>query len=98
MYQKFIITDEGSLRFGVVYQHRELLDPGEDASNGGGLWLLDEERRCILLYGRSFDFGGPDFTNLKKIEWGSLHGRIWPLFYLPCWPSLDPMEPVYAHP
>ena len=30
MYQKFIITHEGVLRFGNVYQHRELLRWDED--------------------------------------------------------------------
>lgn len=95
MYQKFIITDSGHLRFGQVYLHRELLDPGEDCT-GGGLWKIDEERRCILLFGRSFDFGGPDFSIVHEIEWGSLHRSPMPLFYVPHYPALDPMEPVYA--
>lgn len=93
MYQKFIITDEGVLRFGNVYLHRDLLRMGEDASNGGGLWTIDEERRCVLLYGRSFDFGGPDFAELRRIEWGRVSPM--PLFYLPHWPSQSTMEPVF---
>lgn len=98
MYQKFIITDDGVMRFGDVYLHRDLLEPGEDVSNGGGLWLLDEPSRSIILYGRSFEYGGPDFTALRKIDWNGVGGRIWPLFYYPHWPSRDTAERVFAHP
>ena len=41
MYQKFIITQDGVLRFGNVYQHRELLKWGETCPHGGGLWKRD---------------------------------------------------------
>jgi len=91
MYQKFVITDDGVLRFGNVYMHRDLLHPGEDAT-GGGLWQIDDSIGAILLYGRSFDFGGPDFSLLRRIEWGSLSPMA--LLYVPHWPSREPMEPV----
>lgn len=96
MYQKFIITDDGHLRFGQVYLHRELLAPGEECT-GGGLWRIDEAKRCVILYGRSFDFGGPDFSEIHEIEWGSLHHNPIPLFYAPHFPALEPLEPVFAH-
>lgn len=96
MYQKFIITDSGVLRFGHVYLHRELLDIGEECPYGGGLWKIDEARACILLYGRSFDFGGPDFNRVRRIDWSGLCGKPRPLFYLPHWPNEEVMEPVYA--
>lgn len=35
MYQKFIITQDGELRFGHVYLHRDLLHPGESCPYGG---------------------------------------------------------------
>ena len=44
MYQKFIITQDGVLRFGNVYQHCELLKWGETCPYGGGLWKRDEAR------------------------------------------------------
>lgn len=63
MYQKFIITQDGELRFGHVYLHRDLLHPGESCPYGGGVWKVDEARHAILLFGRSFDFGHLTFTN-----------------------------------
>lgn len=98
MYQKFIITGEGVLRFGNVYQHRELLQRGEECPYGGGLWKVDEARRAILLYGRSFAFGPPSFEQVRRIEWGGLGGSPHPLFYLPRWPSEENLIPVYSNP
>ena len=63
MYQKFIINQDGVLKFGRVYLHRDLLSQGEECPYGGGLWKIDEGRGAILLYGRSFDFGAPDFVD-----------------------------------
>lgn len=96
MYQKFIITQKGVLRFGNVYLHRDLLHNDEQCEYGGGLWKLDKERNAILLYGRSFDFGSPCFQYVRSIEWNGLGGHVYPLFYVPNWPSEDRLEPVYA--
>ena len=71
MYQKFIINQDGVLKFGNVYLHRYLLDKGERCPYGGGLWKIDEKRGAILLYGRSFDFGLPDFDFLRSVDWSS---------------------------
>ena len=49
MYQKFIITQDGVLKFGKVYQHVDLLDWGEECPYGGGLWKKDEGRRAICF-------------------------------------------------
>lgn len=98
MYPKFIITDEGVLRFGHVYLHRDLLQPGEDASYGGGLWKCDEARGAILLYGRSFDFGRPDFNHIRRIDWNGLGGTPRPLFFVPNWPQEDRLEPIFISP
>lgn len=98
MYQKFIITQDGVLKFGRVYLHRDLLSQGEECTHGGGLWKIDEGRRAILLYGRSFDFGTPDFACVRRIEWSGIGGQPLPLFFLPHWPAEDLLLPVYATP
>lgn len=97
MYQKFIITQEGVLKFGNVYQHRELLDWHEECLYGGGLWKIDRSRNVILLYGRSFAFGAPDFNHVTRIAWSGVGGTPYPLFYLPNWPEEDTLIPVYAN-
>ena len=74
MFQKFIINRDGVLKFGHVYLHRDMLAPGEQCTYGGGLWKIDEGRGAIVLYGRSFDFGPPDFDYVKKIDWTGLGG------------------------
>ena len=79
MYQKFIINQDGVLKFGNVYLHRYLLDKGERCPYGGGLWKIDEKRGAILLYGRSFDFGRPDFDFLRSVDWSFLGGNEHPL-------------------
>lgn len=96
MYQKFIITLDGVLKFGKVYQHVDLLDWGEECPYGGGLWKKDECRRAILLYGRSFAFGTPDFNQVRRIDWRGVGGTPSPLFFVPHWPNEDLLEPVYV--
>ena len=96
MYQKFIINQDGVLKFGHVYLHRDLLKHGEKCIYGGGLWKIDENRGAIMLYGRSFDFGVPDFDYLKQIDWSGVGGNPHPLLFLPNWPDEDIVEPVYA--
>ena len=98
MYQKFIITGDGHLRFGRVYLHRDLLKHGEKCVYGGGLWNIDEGRGVIILYGRSFDFGPPDFDYVRVIEWGAFGGKPHPLFHQPHWPNDDTLIPVFAKP
>lgn len=98
MYQKFIITQDGVLKFGHVYMHRDLQGIGERCVWGGGLWKVDHGRDAILLYGRSFDFGPPELEHVRRIDWSGVGGRPVPLFYLPHWPDEDVMVPVYARP
>ena len=76
MFQKFIINRDGVLKFGRVYLHRDMLSPGEQCTYGGGLWKIDEGRGAIVLYGRSFDFGPPDFDFVKLIDWTGLGGTL----------------------
>jgi hypothetical protein len=96
MYQKFIINQDGVLRFGHVYLHRDLLEAGERCVYGGGLWKIDESRGAILMFGRSFDFGAPDFDYVRRIEWSGIGGKPVPLFFVPNWPDEDILLPVYT--
>ena len=81
MFQKFIINRDGVLKFGHVYLHRDMLAPGEQCTYGGRQWKIDEGRGAIVLYGRSFDFGPPDFDYVKKIDWT---GQGWAGLLVPC--------------
>lgn len=95
MYQKFVIDSDGTLIFGHVYLHRDLLGShGGSTPHGGGLWKVDDRRGAVLLYGRSFDFGRPDFSAVRSIDWQSLGLKPLPLFYLPRWPDESCMVPV----
>ncbi len=96
MFQKFIINQDGVLRFGHVYLHRDMLASDERCVYGGGLWKIDEGRGAILLYGRSFDFGPPDFDYVRRIEWSVIGGKPIPLFFLPNWPDEETLVPVYV--
>lgn len=96
MAQKFIISEGGTLRFGDVHLHRDLFQIGEDTCYGGGFWTIDHSRNAIILHGRSFDFGGPDFGRILRIDWCGIGGHPRPLFYAPYHPSLDLLEPVFV--
>ena len=97
MYQKFIINQDGELLFGKVYQHRELLRRVDSCPYGGGLWLLDEQRGAVLLFGRSFAFGPPCFENVTSIDWEGIGCAPCPLFFLPDWPHGERLVPVAAN-
>ncbi len=98
MFRKFIITQDGVLKFGHVYLHRDLQGQGERCVWGGGLWEADDAIGAIVLYGRSFDFGPPEFDHVRRIDWSGVGGRPVPLFHLPHWPDREEMVPVFAHP
>ena len=94
MYQKFIINQDGVLKFGNVYLHKDLLSHREKCIYGGGLWKIDHSRNAILLYGRSFDFGPPDFSYVKRIDWSGVGGTPQSLLYLPQWPDETIVQPI----
>lgn len=96
MYQKFIITDDGVLKFGNVYHHRNLLRWDEECRYGGGLWRIDETRGIVILYGRSFEFGAPSFECVRYINWDGIDGVERPVFYQPHWPYDETLIPVRA--
>ncbi len=95
MYNKFIIRLDGTLIFGNVYLHRDLLPLHDSTCYGGGLWEVDHERHCIVLFGRSFDFGPPDFSQLRRIDLASCPKRDgYPIFYRRTWLGEEILEPV----
>ena len=96
MYQKFIITDDGELRFGNVYHHRNLLRWDESCHYGGGLWRIDKARGAVVLYGRSFEFGAPSFDGLRCVNWDGIDGKERPLFYQSHWPYDESLQPIVA--
>ncbi len=63
---KFIITSEGYFRLGMVNQHRDLLEPG-DQCIGGGYYRFDYTSNCIILDGFSYDYGKPRWHLLDKL-------------------------------
>lgn len=87
--QKFVITLDGELRFGDVKLHKNLLPWGDDACFGGGLWKIGGNGAWIELYGYSYDFGAPDFNQVKRIDWMGIGGIPVRLCYLPNYPDSD---------
>ncbi len=95
MYNKFIITLDGEIKFGNVFLHKDLLPQGEHICHGGGLWKIDNQRGCILLYGRSFEFGPPDFEFAKRINKTEFPGSLgYPMFYTRGWADETVLEPI----
>lgn len=95
MYQKFIITLDGRLLLGKVFLHRDLLPDGECTCHGGGLWKIDEERGCVILFGRSFGFGLPDFEYVKSVDYEATGYREYPIFYQRHFAEEEILEPVW---
>lgn len=68
--------------FGDVGLHRDLLPAGDDTFHGGGFWNIDNQRGIIILSGRSFDFGAPEFSYLRSINRDTAPGCLgYPIFY-----------------
>lgn len=101
MAQKFIVSENGELRFGDVHLHRDLMTWGEDSCWGGGFWRvcpsLTDNSPIVILYGQSYDYGGADFARIRRIRWQGSGTSPCPLYYAPHYPNLDTLEPVFAH-
>lgn len=93
--QKFIISESGRMIFGDVNRHRDLIPWGESTCHGGGFWKIDHQRGCILLYGRSFDFGAPEFSYLRSIDNTCIPGSLgYPIFYHREFAGEEILEPI----
>ncbi len=72
MHPKFILVSEpgspllGTLVYGKVGQHKELVQ-GYVKVHGGGWYLKDDEKKTMLLYGSSGDYGAPRLSFLNRI-------------------------------
>lgn len=58
---KFILTNTGHFRMGMVELHKDLLQPGE-MCYGGGYYEFDFVGNRLILTGRSYDFGEPKWN------------------------------------
>ena len=63
---QFIITLDGYFRLGMVYQHKDLLQAG-DQCIGGGYYRFDYVSNRIILDRSSYDFGKPKLTYALSI-------------------------------
>ena len=90
--QKFVITLDGELRFGDVNRHKDLLPYGDNDCHGGGFWQISKGGMSIDLYGRSYDYGGPDFSMINCVDWTGIGGKPISLIYYPNYPDLDNPE------
>lgn len=64
---KFIITQDGYFRLGMVCQHKDLLQPGEYCI-GGGYYRFDYVSNRIVLDRSSYDFGRPKWHLLDSLK------------------------------
>ena len=76
---KFIITMDGHFRLGMVYQHEDLLKPG-DQCIGGGYYSMDFLSNRLLLDRSSYDFGLPRWHYLDVLKVPSMY-RGWRIVY-----------------
>ena len=72
MHPKFLIVAspdnprEGRLAYGRVCSHRELIE-GHVRVHGGGWYDKDDDKKTMLLYGSSGDYGDPRLDFLNRI-------------------------------
>jgi len=87
MNPKFLLLSDpqtpliGTFVYGMVCQHKELIS-GYQKTHGGGWYHKDDQRKIMTLYGRSGDYGDPDFRFLDRIP-SELQGYTF--VYSPDW-------------
>ena len=72
---KFIITLDGYFRLGMVYQHKDLLQAG-DQCIGGGYYRFDYVSNRIILDRSSYDFGKPKWHLLDTLKVPSVYRNL----------------------
>lgn len=64
-FNKFVLVErkDGSaeIRLACVENHCDMLDKGETCL-GGGLFKVNKERKQVVMWDKSFDFGYPKFA------------------------------------
>ena len=66
-YPKFILTQDGHIRLGMVTLHRHLLEAG-DYCMGGGYWTINHMTREVELSGASSDYGPPQWRRITRLH------------------------------
>ena len=68
---KFVLIDRGNdtteIRFGCVEMHSDLVS-GNEKCTGGGMYAVRKDRKQILLYDKSYDYGYPHFGGRTVID------------------------------
>ena len=64
---KYIISDRGHLRLGMVTLHRDLLLAHEQCL-GGGFYEFDYVGNRLILSGKSFDYGPPRWGKIEVLK------------------------------
>ena len=77
---KFIITMKGHFRLGMVYQHKDLLKPG-DSCLGGGYYQFDYASNRIILDRSSYDYGKPRWHLLESLKVPSAYRGMRLVYY-----------------
>jgi len=80
---KFIITNGGVLRLGMVTLHRDLLMAHEDCL-GGGFYEFDYASGILVLSGKSFDYGPPRWSKIDVLHVSEAY-RGTPVIYRDRW-------------
>ena len=65
-YPKFILTQDGHIRLGMVMLHRHLIEAG-DVCLGGGYWRVNHATRQLELSGSSSDYGPPQWRRVSRV-------------------------------
>jgi hypothetical protein len=63
VFPKFIVEGNNLIIAKCTY-HKQLVTD-KDQVKGGGLWMLDRDKKEFLLYGDSFDFGRASIEIIK---------------------------------
>jgi len=65
--RKFIVTHTGTLKYGDVRMHKDLLR-GKEMCIGGGYYEFDYISNRLLLSGESYDFGKPKWNYIDELK------------------------------
>ncbi len=81
-YPKFILTNTGSFRLGMVELHKDLLQQPGETCYGGGYYEFDFVGNRLILTGESYDFGKPRWDWLDTLKVSSAYRGL-RIIYVP---------------